>query len=159
MRTAALAIGVLLLAANAKSGEMGCDRAFVAQSWDLLKLAAYGNSAYERAAFVVRDPDGTERFAFWPHLHQLSEATYAGAVPPNTVAIIHTHPNSAPLPSDQDSQVARHLRMPVYVVTRASISRTTGHSVEFVWEGDWNPGRVPAVAWSLCRATSIAQVK
>ena len=159
MSTAALAIGITLFTTNAKSVQIGCQPAFLTESWALLRLASYGQSPFEHAAFIVREADEAQHFVAWPYHHQLFEATYAGAVPARTVAIIHTHPNSLPLPSVGDAQLALRTRLSVYVVTRQMITRTTGHRTEIVWLGDWNPGQPRTGVRSLCRATSFGRVK
>lgn len=136
----AVAIGLLLLAGTAHSSDhLECQDGFVTQAWDLLKMASYGQSQYEQAAFIIRDPSGAERFARWPFQHQASEATYAQAMPSNAIAIIHTHPNRVPLPSDHDVRLAARLQLPVFVVTRTMIARTDGRGVEIIYRGDWQP--------------------
>lgn len=147
MRRVALAIGLMLLAGTGRSSDnLECHAGFVTQSWDLLKMAAFGQSKFEHAAFIVRDPSGAERFAYWPFRHQASEATYDQAIPDNAIAIIHTHPNPVPLPSDHDIHLAGRLHLPVYVVTRTMIARTDGQRVEILYSGNWQPSSDRAAA-------------
>ena len=113
------------------------DAPFLAESWQLLQLASYGHSTFERAAFVIRDPDGAQRFVAWPFRHQSHKATYAGTVPPGTVAIIHTHPNGAPFPSEGDKELASRTGLTIYIVTRTMITRTEGRGLTVVVTGDW----------------------
>jgi proteasome lid subunit RPN8/RPN11 len=55
---------------------------------------------------------------------------------------VHTHPNVLPNPSGNDERVAERLGMPVYVVTRGSISMTAGlRRTKVLVLGDWNPAR------------------
>ena len=159
MKWAALWIAIVTLAAGSMLGEdVGCSRAFVSGSWSLLRLAAYGQSTYEHAAFIVRDDSGEARLVPWPFDRQAFEATFHGAVPPNAIAIVHTHPNSVPLPSAGDAALARRLGLPVYVVTRTLVSRTNGNSTATIWSGDWNPER-DAGGRSRCVSATIAQVQ
>ena len=154
MRSVALAIGLMLLAGTARSSDnLECRKGFLTQSWDLLKMASYGQSPYEQAAFIVRDPSGAERFALWPFGHLASKATYARTLPENAIAIIHTHPNAVPLPSNNDVRLAARLRLPVYVVTRTMIARTDGQGVEILHRGDWQPSSSHA-ALGRCVAQS-----
>ena len=140
MRSVALAIGLMLLAGTARSSDnLECHEGFVTQSWELLKMASYGQSPYEQAAFIVRDPSGVERFVRWSFQHRARAATYDLALPDNAIAIVHTHPNPVPLPSDHDIRLAARLNLPVYVVTRTMISRTAGRGVDVVQSGDWQP--------------------
>jgi hypothetical protein len=118
-----------------------CNSDFFRLSWSLLRDADWGTSSLEKAAFVVREPDGRIDFIRWTGSGDRS-ADYYGEVPPNAVAIVHTHPNSQPLPSWRDTQVARRLAMPVYVVTRAHLFATSaGRTRIKLASGDWNPER------------------
>ncbi len=105
--------------------------------WTLLQQARYGYSTNEAAAFVVRDPDGDLSFVQWPSSELPHEARWVGAYPRGTVAILHTHPNWSPEPSHLDARAARSRRVPVYVVTRMRISKTTGAETQTVVNGDW----------------------
>lgn len=134
---AVLAIGLMLTAGSARPAEIECNREFVTRSSELLKLAGYGYSPYERAAFVVLDSSGRARFVLWPLQHRFCEATYDGVTPVNAVAIIHTHPNVSPLPSNDDARLARRIHLPVYVLTRTMITRTNGREMEILRTGDW----------------------
>jgi proteasome lid subunit RPN8/RPN11 len=127
---------MLLLALNGPKEEIACNDAVLAQAWTLLAAARYGQSARERAAFVVFD-GRTFSFVSWPDHASPYAARYAGAIPQHTVAIVHTHPNARPLPSPEDEETARRLGLPVYVLTRTMIART---DAKRVWEGDWQPG-------------------
>jgi JAB domain-containing protein similar to deubiquitination enzymes len=127
---------VLLMALQSRSR---CQSEFVLAAWDLLRAARYGQDSVERAAFAVRDSDGHVQFARWPVAFRHNQADFSGTVPLRTYAIVHTHPNNDPSPSDNDAAVAKRLRMPVYVLTRTSISLTDGHRIKLVLLGDWNP--------------------
>jgi hypothetical protein len=154
MRTTVLAITLLLFVATmAHADDITCDRAVVSQAWELLKLGGYGTSDFEQAAFIVRDADGQHRFVIWPFERRYHHATLHGPIPAGAVAIIHTHPNSVPLPSLDDAELAHHLHLTVYVVTRMAISRTRDRrEVEIVRNGDWNPEAPRGAAPSSCAA-------
>ena len=129
---------ILALALQVKTP---CNSTFVQNSWVLLKDARWGQIPYEHAAFAVLDPDGRVRFVTWQYEHTALAAEYSGSVPANTFAIVHTHPNNRPMPSDDDRATARRLGIYVYVLTRTAITRTAGARSEFVLLGDWNPER------------------
>ena len=60
------------------------------------------------------------------------EQTFPGEMPLGTVAIVHTHPPYRPNPSLQDIDEAKALKMPIYVLTRASITMIDPFSGESV---------------------------
>jgi hypothetical protein len=120
------------------SGEP-CDSDFFLHSWELLRDARWGTGRFEQAAFAVVDNDHRIRFIRWRVRGTETRAHYVGPVPPNAIAIVHTHPNRLPEPSRDDGAVAKRLGMPVYVVTRLSISFTTGGETQVAALGDWNP--------------------
>src|SRR5262249_16246699 len=101
--------------------QQGCNSDFMRNSWELLAAAHWGASRFEQAAFAVRTNDGGIGFLRWPASPSDFQAGYQGSIPPNTVAIVHTHPNGHPDPSGDDDSVARHLGIPVYVVTRTKV--------------------------------------
>src|SRR5688572_21568521 len=110
-------------------------------SWDLLRSASYGQSPKEHAAFLVRDDDGELQLVKWPWGAESRRASYNGAIPVRTVAVVHTHPSHLPNPSHGDAALALRLGLPVYVLTRNRITRTHGGRTELVARGDWNPSR------------------
>lgn len=154
MRTGALAIGmaVLLITSKVEAGEIACETAVVRGAWDLLKRSGYGQWAQEHAAFIIRDPQGNHQLLHWQYQREFQRATYRGSVPPNAVAIIHTHPNALPNPSSGDRRLAHRTGLPVYVVTRREITRTGDHAVEVLWWGDWNPELQDLHVRSVCRS-------
>jgi hypothetical protein len=151
-----MGMALLITTPRSESAEIACDAAVVRQAWDLLKLARLGQSNQEHAAFITRDVDGNHQFVVWPFANEFRSATYRGALPTDAVAIIHTHPNSVPYPSDDDVHLALSTGLPVDVVTRTMISRTTGHGVQQVYSGDWNPERPRNDVRSICRAGVVA---
>jgi hypothetical protein len=85
---------------------------------DLLRDAGWSlNGPWERAAFVIRNPDGSIACQCWPSRHSYLAETYSGVIPPNTIAIVHTHPADYPRPSYQDKEEATRLGIPIYVLT------------------------------------------
>ena len=129
---------ILALAIEAKTP---CNNEFFQNSWALLATARWGQSQTEHAAFAVTDGGGRVMFAQWPFNHAALVATFKGSIPANAFAIVHTHPNGRPLPSDDDRATARRLGIPVYVVTRNALTRTTGTRTEYIVLGDWDPER------------------
>jgi hypothetical protein len=116
-----------------------CNSDFFQNSWALLKDGRWGFTRFEQAAFAVREQDGHTHFVRWPLSWEDRQARYRGSIPPDAFAIVHTHPNRYPEPSDGDAAVARRLGIPVYVVTRRQISVTTGREMKIITAGDWNP--------------------
>lgn len=71
----------------------------------------------EAAAFLVRDDDGSLMMVLWPRTEFSRKETFRGAIPPGTVAIVHTHPPRMERPSRGDLAEAKRLGLPIYVVT------------------------------------------
>jgi len=77
----------------------------------------------ERAAFIVDRGDGIIQCVLWPATYERERATFTGAVPQGTVAIIHTHPGNSPWPSNNDMALARRLGIPVYAMTPLMVTK------------------------------------
>jgi proteasome lid subunit RPN8/RPN11 len=105
---------------------------------DLLRHARFGMSNTEEAAFLIRNAAGATFFLHWPSDGELNQATWNGPIPTGTVAILHTHPNYLPIPSNRDIRVARAISIPVYVITRNRIERTDGDKPVVVVAGNWS---------------------
>jgi hypothetical protein len=75
----------------------------------------------EQAAFLTQQSDGSLGCYLWPLTTERAASTYHGAVPADTVAIIHTHPHEWLYPSQQDSVLSERLHLPVLVVTHGWI--------------------------------------
>ena len=105
---------------------------------ELLRNARYGCVNTEEAAFLIRDAHGATFFLRWRADGELNRATWRGPIPAGTVAIVHTHPNWLPMPSNIDARVARETSLPVYVVTLTRIARTDGGKPLLVARGDWS---------------------
>lgn len=82
----------------------------------LLAESGYGRLDRERAAFLIRESDDSLTLAPWPD-GGFRHASYRGAIPEGTIAILHTHPATLPLPSPRDHAEARRLGIPVLVIT------------------------------------------
>ena len=134
-------VTMLATTTAASANELIADHRALTQSWELLRAADYGQSTKERAAFLVRDENGGLKLVPWEFGAESMRATYRGSIPEGTVAIVHTHPNALPYPSRGDKELARRLALPVYVLTRHSVSFTDGSKTELVARGDWNPSR------------------
>ena len=107
--------------------------------WRLMEETHYGFGETEEAMFIVRAEDGRLSFVRWTSLGQPLKARWTGAIPPGTIAIAHTHPNSRPRPSEVDAATARRLGLPVYVITQSRITRTLGGDSATVVRGEWRP--------------------
>jgi proteasome lid subunit RPN8/RPN11 len=105
---------------------------------DLLRHARFGMANTEEAAFLIRNAAGATFFLHWPSDGELNQATWNGPIPVGTIAIMHTHPNYLPIPSNRDIRVARASAIPVYVITRNRIERTDGDKPVIIATGDWS---------------------
>jgi len=107
-------IALPLQAADAVYDSSGGHACFL----DLLKKSGWGLAGpYERAAFIVENNDGTFGCVDWPSIHIFHSETYHGAIPPNAVAIAHTHPAQFIYPSERDGEEATRLGLPIYTIT------------------------------------------
>ena len=130
----------------AAAGQVVTEPRVLVLSWELLRTAGYGQSTREHAAFLVRDDAGELQLASWPWGAESMRASFRGEIPVRAVAIVHTHPNARPEPSHGDIALARKLALPIYVVTRTSVTLTDGRRTAVVARGDWNPMRTNAIA-------------
>lgn len=86
----------------------------------LLEESGYGRLPRERAAFLIREADGTLTLEPWAG-GGYRHASFRGRVPVGTIAILHTHPRGEERPSVQDRAEAKRLRMPVVVITTDAV--------------------------------------
>lgn len=86
----------------------------------LLAEGGYGRFDRERAAFLIRERDGSLTLAPWPD-GGFRHASFRGEVPARTIAILHTHPAKLPQPSAQDRAEAKRLGIPIVVITPRSV--------------------------------------
>lgn len=76
-------------------------------------------------------------FVTWPPGEEGDKLRWHRRFPKGTVAIVHTHPAWVKEPSRLDVRAARRSGIPVYVVTKTRISKTTGDVSVVVAEGEW----------------------
>lgn len=93
-----------------------------AQAWydTMLAEGGYGRLSRERAAFLIREDDGTLTLEPWPG-GGFRHASFRGSVPPRTIAILHTHPASDPQPSSGDRREAKRVGIPILAITPAGV--------------------------------------
>lgn len=83
---------------------------------ELLAQSGYGRLPHERAAFLILERDGSITSQPWES-RGVRHASFKGAIPPRTLAIVHTHPRGESKPSARDRAEAIRLGVPVIVVT------------------------------------------
>jgi proteasome lid subunit RPN8/RPN11 len=92
---------------------------------ELLRKSAWGlGGPFERAEFIIANPDGTVTCDEWPSNHGYQAEHYTGAIPKNAIAIVHTHPVQYPRPSAQDEEEASKLGIPVYTLTIRAVYKS-----------------------------------
>ena len=146
-----IAILISLLASTPAHAEIADEPEVRRFFWSLIQESGYGFSESEQAAFVVRRNDGSYGFVRWPSSEQHHRAVWKGAFPAGTIAIVHTHPNWIPDPSKTDIRTSQQRGMPVYVVTRLHIRKTTADGGTAVVHGDWRPHATVAMAHIIRR--------
>jgi len=137
-----VALGTLLttlLAHVPATADLTADPSVRAGFWKLVTDSRYGFARSEEAMFVVRGAGGAVTFVRWPDSGLHERAQWIGRFPRGTIAIVHTHPNWLPDPSAVDTRLAERIGIPVYVVTRTRISRTSGGVNETLVSTDWRP--------------------
>ena len=106
------------------------------QAW---KLAEYGKSSREAGVVVVLEQDG--RYSAKVHFSPDSLLQVRMSVPPGTVALFHTHPNSVGYsPSPQDRKNADRLQIPSFTMTDRGLwayNPTTGKTTEVLPMRSW----------------------
>jgi JAB domain-containing protein similar to deubiquitination enzymes len=110
--------------------------------WGMFDDAGRGFRHTEQAAFVVATGGGRLALVRWPDAGEPDTVRWYGRFPAGVMAIVHTHPNWQPLPSNIDIRTAQQAHLPVYVVTATEISKTAGGPAEIVLNGDWKPVQV-----------------
>lgn len=95
----------------------------------LLADGGYGRFDRERAAFLIREDDGTLTLEPWPS-RGFRHAAFRGAIPPRTIAILHTHPRNTPQPSAHDRAEARRLGIAIVVITPESVIVTSAERTQ-----------------------------
>lgn len=93
---------------------------------DVLVRATLSNDFAESAAFLVRDTRGDIQCLMWPPTNAYQKQVFNGAVPPRTIAIVHTHPTFRATPSLQDIKQAKQLGLPLFILTRNFVTAVDG---------------------------------
>jgi proteasome lid subunit RPN8/RPN11 len=81
----------------------------------MLGATRFGAGNEERGAFIVVSADGRRRCQHWSSRAQ-RRVEWRGVIPEGTIAVAHTHPATAPLPSDADRKTAMALHLPLIVI-------------------------------------------
>ena len=105
-----------LLAAVLGCGEL-CAAEAALHYAALLEDGGYGRFSHERAGFLIRESGGAVTLAPWNATAGFQRASHRGGIPPGTIAVAHTHPRGARLPSAGDRDEAQRLGLPVVVIT------------------------------------------
>jgi len=85
---------------------------------EILRRSGWGlGGPFERAAFIIENLDGSLGCKEWPSAHEYHAEKFFGAIPPQAIAIVHTHPVQFPMPSKQDDAEATRLGIPIYTLT------------------------------------------
>jgi proteasome lid subunit RPN8/RPN11 len=129
----------MLLSFGTMQSDLAYDPRVRAELWRLIGEARYGFAEREEAMFIVRDARGRLSFVRWTSMGVPHQTRWTGAWPRGVIAIAHTHPNWVPEPSRTDVRVAMRNKVPVYVVTRTRITKTSGGATREVIAGDWRP--------------------
>jgi hypothetical protein len=111
----------------------------------------------ERAAFIRVSAGGDVRCQLWPLSLRRRSASFTGFVPPDTIAVVHTHPEDAgPTPSSRDVEEARRIGIPIFVVTRMGVRRVDPDgAVSVVTRGRaWFSDRGEVSAPAQCESVS-----
>ena len=118
-------VGMLLVLTMSCGNPCSALRTDAAMFWYATLLAEGGHGALERekAAFLIRERNGTLSLAPWS-VSGDRHASFRGAIPVRAIAIVHTHPPGAANPSAQDRREARRLGLDVIVVTPEGVVTT-----------------------------------
>jgi proteasome lid subunit RPN8/RPN11 len=106
-------------------------------------LAARGARQFDQqevAAFIVRDDEGSITSVLWPHTANRMSERYDGVIPGGTVAIAHTHPYYAELPSRADVEQSKKIGLPIYVISRRNVfvvDPSSGESIAIIRNKGW----------------------
>ena len=110
----------------------------------------------ETAAFLIEEEGGVA-CVIWPRMAWIRSQNFQGSIPPQTIAIVHTHPPGEGKPSFNDIREAERLLLPIFVITRSSIRVVDAGGdppVTDVALGDWS-GRVPHHAPPGCKKLRV----
>jgi proteasome lid subunit RPN8/RPN11 len=88
---------------------------------ELLQIVPLERVDYEKAAFLLQEPDGQLRTLFWND-REIGVARYTGAMPAHCIAVIHTHPVFLKEPSLGDRREAQRIALPIVVITPQAVT-------------------------------------
>lgn len=130
---------------------------------DLFRRAMMGSQDVERAAFLTIE-NGRFSCLLWPASRGFRRESFEGAIPVGTVAIVHTHPNRIPKASLQDRATAKQTGLPLFTLTRTSITMVDPHSGIETWpvrRNGWYRAVSPADSpgASSCREIGVPERK
>ena len=117
---------VFVCASSAQSKPAEIKASMLELCYKLWKQTSFGweEKQTERAAWIIRDSNGTVQWLQWEYTEEHRAATWRRPVPKGVIAQIHTHPGfSDPWPSKQDIRVAREIKAPVYTISGLGIWR------------------------------------
>ncbi|HEX6642863.1 MAG TPA: Mov34/MPN/PAD-1 family protein [Thermoanaerobaculia bacterium] len=86
----------------------------------MLEEGGFGRLPRERAAFLIRESDGTLTLQPWDDCGH-RRASFRGPIPKRALAVLHTHPMSQQRPSAHDRAEARRIGMPILVITPGGV--------------------------------------
>lgn len=123
----------------------------------LFELAGSGARDIEHAAFLVREPDNQWSCLLWPSRAQFRSEEYRGRIPDGVVAIMHTHPNRMSHASRQDGETARQTGLPLFTITRGTVTVIDPSSGEEEWIARYENWRrpIPASAREQSRCREV----
>ena len=121
------------------------------QFFDLWRDSYYGKASlsYERATWIQFNETGGYEFLRWDKSSEMKEIswnehvpsiTWEKKVPPNVIALAHTHPvNVPPKPSPRDVEVAKKLNIYVYTISndgiwKAAPDGTITREADYRWQ-------------------------
>lgn len=87
----------------------------------MLASTRFGATGEETGAFLVAGEDGTPVCHRWQG-KGMRRVEWRGTIPAGTIAIVHTHPATAPLPSQHDRDEAKKTQLPFIVVARFQVT-------------------------------------
>jgi hypothetical protein len=94
--------------------------------YELWKDSAFGNdpNRTERAAWIIRNNDGSFKFHRWRSSGAWASETWVGALPENIVGQAHTHPTKRdPRPSPKDRSLSKKRNVSLYTISLHGVWR------------------------------------
>lgn len=135
----------LLLVTVIAGHDLAADARVIDFFSDVYVHAGLSNRYAETAAFLVRDTAGDVQCLAWPLTNESRKESFSGAIPLQTIALVHSHPSMDRLPTAHDKDVARALHLPMIVLTQSNITLFDPDSNEttlIVDNRTWVPRRI-----------------